>query len=295
MMSGEIFMLKSKITGKIVTGHGETRVVPWWSFSKTVLSAAALVLVDQGKLCLDEPVKGQPFTLRHLLQHTAGVRDYGGLKSYHEAVEQGEQPWDFESLLREAGADVLLFEPGTGWQYSNIGYVYVCHEIERATNGSVASALEDLLFAPLGIQDANLALGLNDMKRTGLSALENYDPGWVYHGVVVGSLSAAVSFLAGLSSGRILKHETLSAMISPRALNVSVDGRPWKEPGYGLGVMMDMTVPPNCWGHTGLGPGSSIGVYHFSEPVATTVAVFEETGDQGKVEFEVLRYFMEGN
>ncbi|MGE4292329.1 MAG: serine hydrolase domain-containing protein [Desulfovibrio sp.] len=287
-------MLRARVTGKAVKDHGETQVVPWWSFSKTVVAAAALVLVDQGKLCLDEPLKGKPYTLRHLLQHTAGVPDYWGLKAYQEAVEQRREPWSFDTLLKKADANVLLFEPGTAWRYSNIGYAYVCREIERVTNGSLASALAGLLFAPLGIQDANLALGLKDMRRTGLSELEHYHPGWVYPGVVVGSLSAAVSFLWGLSVGKLLSHETMLAMRSPLALNVSVEGRPWKEPGYGLGMMVDTAPSQHSWGHTGLGPGSVIGVYHFSEPVSATVAVFGQTEDQGAIEFEVIRYAKEG-
>ncbi|QGY38939.1 serine hydrolase [Pseudodesulfovibrio cashew] len=288
-------MLKTRVAGKAVDDHGEARVVPWWSFSKTVMAAAALVLVDQGRLRLDEPVKGQPFTLRHLLQHTAGVPDYWVLKAYHEAVAQGREPWSFDTLLEKARANVLLFEPGAGWQYSNIGYAYVRREIERVTNGCLASALEELLFAPLGIQDAGLALGLDDMRRTGLGELENYHPGWVYHGVVVGTLRAAASFLAELSSGKLLKQETFFAMRSPLALKVSVEGRPWMEPGYGLGMMVDTAPSRHCWGHTGLGPGSSIGVYHFHEPVSVTVAVFGQTEDQGEVESEVVRYAMVGS
>ena len=66
--------------------------VPWWSFTKTVMAAAALVLVARGRLDLDGPVPGRPFVLRHLLQHTAGIASYGGLAAYHEAVGRGEPP-----------------------------------------------------------------------------------------------------------------------------------------------------------------------------------------------------------
>jgi D-alanyl-D-alanine carboxypeptidase len=273
--------------------HEETRIVPWWSFSKTVIAAASLALVDQGKLCLDIPLKGQKFTLRQLLQHTSGLPDYGGLKAYHKAVEQRSEPWSFDVLVKQADANELLFEAGTNWQYSNIGYAYIRREIERVTNGDLNAALEELLFNPLGINDARLALDLNDMKRTKLTELGQYHPGWVYHGLVLGSLSAAVKFLASISCGKILTHETFQAMRSPIALNVSVEGRPWKNPGYGLGLMMDMTPSRCSWGHTGLGPGSCIGVYHFHTPHSSTVAVFGQTEDQGEVEYEVIRHAME--
>ena len=56
----------------IVTGGGAT-IVPWWSFTKTVIAAAVLTLVRDGRLSLDDPVDGQPFTLRQLPQHRAGT------------------------------------------------------------------------------------------------------------------------------------------------------------------------------------------------------------------------------
>ena len=57
----------------------ETASAPWWSFTKTVLAAAALALVADGRLSLDAPVRGRSFTLRHLLQHRAGLPEYGQL------------------------------------------------------------------------------------------------------------------------------------------------------------------------------------------------------------------------
>ena len=47
--------------------------VPWWSFTKTALAAAALQLVARGQLGLDDRIDGRPYTLRQLLQHRAGV------------------------------------------------------------------------------------------------------------------------------------------------------------------------------------------------------------------------------
>ena len=59
---------------QVVDVHGnslqESRPVLWWSFTKTVLAAAALALVRDGKLDLDAPVDDQPYTLRQLLRHT---------------------------------------------------------------------------------------------------------------------------------------------------------------------------------------------------------------------------------
>jgi CubicO group peptidase (beta-lactamase class C family) len=56
------------------------------------LATAALQLVDRGNLDLDDQIDDHPCTLRQLLQHRAGVPNYGGLASYHDAVARGEKP-----------------------------------------------------------------------------------------------------------------------------------------------------------------------------------------------------------
>ena len=72
--------------GAVVTSSGDAADVPWWSFGKTVIAAAALALVRDGQLALDEPLPDRPYTLRQLLQHRAGLTEYGRLPAYHEAV-----------------------------------------------------------------------------------------------------------------------------------------------------------------------------------------------------------------
>lgn len=46
--------------GRVVKAHDAHRIVPWWSFTKTVLAAAALALVRDGLVTLDEPIKDKP-------------------------------------------------------------------------------------------------------------------------------------------------------------------------------------------------------------------------------------------
>jgi hypothetical protein len=46
---------------------------PWWSITKSVLSAAVLKLAESGAVCLDDRFEDWPFTIRHLLQHTSGL------------------------------------------------------------------------------------------------------------------------------------------------------------------------------------------------------------------------------
>ena len=67
-------MLKAILKNRALW-QSEDTPVPWWSFTKTILAAASLRLVAQGRLELDKPVAGKPYTLRYLLQHRAGLGD----------------------------------------------------------------------------------------------------------------------------------------------------------------------------------------------------------------------------
>src|SRR5690606_2772623 len=94
-------------------------IVPWWSFTKTLIAAAALILVRRKRLSLEAPLPGLPYSLRQLLQHTAGVGNYGGLPEYHAAVARGDAPWSRDELYVRIPPTRLLFAPGAGWEYSN--------------------------------------------------------------------------------------------------------------------------------------------------------------------------------
>ena len=96
-------------------------VVPWWSFTKTLIAACVLLLSERRLIALDTPLDGLPCTPRQLLQHRAGIGNYGALADYHAAVERGERPWPVDELLKRVPPGRLLFAPETGWAYSNIG------------------------------------------------------------------------------------------------------------------------------------------------------------------------------
>ena len=101
------------------------------SVSKQFLAAGAMVLVQEGKLSLDNsvapyltPPNWRPITIRELLTHTSGLPGNAA----------GENPFETRPLLdsiRSAYGAPLSFPPGERWQYSNLGY-YVLAEISRA-------------------------------------------------------------------------------------------------------------------------------------------------------------------
>jgi len=261
---------------------------PWWSFTKTALAICALRLVEDGRLELDAPRPGKPYTLRQLLQHRAGLPDYGPLKSYHDAVARGDAPWSRDRLLQAVDADRLRCEPGEGWAYSNIGYLFVRDTVEAVTGLPLADALDEFVLKPANATSALLATKPADFKRVWWPALRVYDPGWVYHGCLIGPPMDAAKVLHALFHGDLLQPATFQIMLNRHELGGAPPGRPWTSCGYGLGLMSgQMGVVGRAIGHSGGGPGCVNAVYHFPDVAKpATVAVFTDGNDEGVTEFE---------
>lgn len=295
-------MERDRFHAAIVENDGTVKVFgsphslfPWWSFTKTVLAICALRLTEEGLIDLDDLRPGKPFTLRQLLQHRAGVPEYGKLQAYHDAVARRDPPWSRATLLEKVQADRLDFEPGTGWAYSNTGYLFVRDAIEKATGLNLETALKRFVTEPLELQSVELAMTPSDFRRVHWPSSREYDPGWVYHGCLMGTSLDAAKILHALFHGEILTSDRLQAMLDTHPVGGAICGRPWTSCGYGLGLMSGQVGEPcRVIGHSGAGPFSVNAVYHFpdiAKPV--TVASFMEGSNEGATEFEAVRLALE--
>ncbi|MEN5302679.1 serine hydrolase domain-containing protein [Pseudomonas sp. TWI628] len=278
------------LNGKQLPPEQSQVVVPWWSFTKTVLAAAALSLVRDGLIQLDDHVQEGQFTLRQLLKHQAGLADYSELEEYYAAVAEGQAPWSADEMMQRLDGARLRYAPGAGWRYSNVGYMLVARLIERVTGVSLGTALTQRVLSPLGLTHTRLAKKQEDLDEVYLGAIESYHPGWVYHGLLVGPLSEATMLLNKLLTGKLLPSSLLHEMHDAIVLGGPMQGRPWASPGYGLGLMIGGTKSGHMLvGHTGVGPGGVIAVFHYSSGNnAATCSAFREGSDEGGVEAQVL-------
>jgi CubicO group peptidase (beta-lactamase class C family) len=267
----------------------EDALVPWWSFGKTVIAAAAFKLAEHGRLDLDAPLDDKPYTLRQLLAHRAGLRDYGALPEYQAAVARGDPAWPADELLMRARAGELLFAPGQGWSYSNIGYLLACRQIARATDSELRSALHATVFAPLGVH-AFVSRRRDDMQRLLWRNLGAYDPRWVYHGLIAGTAADAARLLHRLFTTSYLSQASRAAMFDSVPLPFALAGRPFVQPTPGTGLMIDPKSRRGMmYGHTGGGPGSVCAVYRFPDLAPPrTVAAFADNDDEAAIERAVL-------
>lgn len=280
--------------GQSLTPDRLELMAPWWSFTKTVLAATALSLVRDGLVGLDAPILNEPFTLRQLLRHEAGLADYGELAEYHTAVANHEAAWSTGEMMLRLDGTKLRYQPGTSWCYSNVGYMFIAQLIERVTDLALEDAVGRRALTPLGISRVCFATKRADLQETHLGSASNYDPAWVYHGLLIGPISQAALFLDRLLAGHLLPKALLQEMQTVRALGGPILGRPWVTPGYGLGVMRgSIEGGLILCGHTGCGPGSVVAVYRCSNGEASACcAVFQEGSDEGAVEAHVVRQLM---
>jgi len=284
-------MLSSLVSnGQSLTPAPSERMLPWWSFTKTVLAVTALSLVRDGLVGLDDPILDQPFTLRQLLRHEAGLADYGELAEYHLAVANNESAWSADEMMQRLEGARLRYSPGTAWRYSNVGYLLIGKLIERVTDLALEEAVSRRALTPLGLSSVRFAKTRADFQEASPGNPSNYDPAWVYHGLLIGPLSQAALLLDRLLAGHLLPKDLRQAMQTARTLGGPIPGRPWITPGYGLGVMQGTTEGGLILcGHTGCGPGSVIAVYRISDGDASACcAAFGTNVSEGAVEAHLV-------
>ena len=254
-------------------GADDAHVVPWWSFTKSLLGWAAHQQVEAGTWSWDEAFRGHPFTLRQLVQHRAGLPDYGALPAYQAAVGAGEEPWPFDEVWARTEADRLRTPPGAAFAYSNVGYGLLRRALEEAWGAPLHVGLRTHVLDRLGLERARVANTREDFAATVFPGGQGYHPGWVYHGVVIGPAREAALALRGLPI------EALAAPMMP----VPGVPAPWVGGGYATGLMVGPWAavgggePFEVVGHGAGGPGSAGAV--FCRRDGTTVAAF--TDDPG--------------
>lgn len=126
------------------------------SVSKQFTAASVLLLVEDGVLTLDDPVRrwlrtlpvaAEAITLRHLLSHTSGLIDYEDLLP----PDQARQIHDADVLRLLEQEDRLYFPAGSDYRYSNSGYALLALVVERASGQRFAAFLQARIFSPLGM------------------------------------------------------------------------------------------------------------------------------------------------
>jgi CubicO group peptidase (beta-lactamase class C family) len=130
------------------------------SVSKQFTAAAVLLLARDGKLSIDDPVQkyipelpdyGPPLTIRHVLTHTSGLRDWGSVEAIAGWPRASRAYTHAHVLDIVSHQKALNFAPGTRWSYSNTGFNLAAIIVSRVSGQSFAEFTRQRLFEPLGM------------------------------------------------------------------------------------------------------------------------------------------------
>ncbi len=130
------------------------------SVAKQFTAMAVLLLARDGKLSLDDAVSkhipelpdySTPLTIRHMLNHTSGLRDWGSVAGIAGAPRTTREYTHAHVLDIVSRQKALNFPPGTEWSYSNTGFNLAAIIVSRVSGMSFAAFSKTRIFAPLGM------------------------------------------------------------------------------------------------------------------------------------------------
>ena len=218
------------------------------SISKQFTAAAVLLLAEQDKLSLDDPVsrfvpnltRANEVTIRELLSHTSGYQDYWPQDYVPPFMLQ---PVTAEKILDLWARKPLDFDPGTQWQYSNTNFVIAGMIAEKVSGEPLLQFLSEHIFAPLGMKSViNIDQErLTETDATGylryaigpLRVAPKEGKGWLF---AAGELAMPAEDLAkwdiSIMNQTLLKPASYAAMERETLLKNGLGTR------YGLGVFV---------------------------------------------------------
>ena len=233
---------------------------PVGSISKQFTATAVLLLQQDGKLSLNDPVakyfpeltRAQDITLRNLLTHTSGYQDYAP-QDY--TIPAWRVPGDALKTVHEFAGKPLDFEPGTQWQYSNTNFVLSALIVEKVSGMPFAQFLRQRVIGPVGLKGVlNLNTERTQVPVTGYmrnalaplrpAVLEG--PGWYF-----GDADLAMPVASLLTWDLALINKSLLSDASYREMETPFTLKDGRSSHYGLGVFITEAMGHAAIEHSG--------------------------------------------
>lgn len=217
------------------------------SITKQFTAVAILMLEEQGKLSLNDPItkfipdyptNGKTITVHHLLNHTSGIKSYTGMGNLKEVARNDKT---LDELIDYFKNEPMDFDPGEEFRYNNSGYVLLGKIIEILSNDTYENFIEQQLFKPLGMD--NSRYGNNrEFVPNRVEPYEQDDTGYVNASYLsmtlphaAGSLTSTIDDMLkwqnALTNNTFIKSSTFNKAINGSELN---NGEHINY-GYGLG------------------------------------------------------------
>ncbi len=274
------------------------------SISKILTAVAIMQLVEQKKIALDDnalryipffPTKKWKFTIRQLLNHTAGIRNYRTGE-----FDSKENYTSTKEALSIIISDTLEYEPGTKHLYTTLGYNLLAAVIENVSGISYTEYMQKYIFSPSGMSSTFFeyqkdiiyyrAKGYtkNSLRRLQNSALADLSIKFAGGGIISTS-NDLLKFAINLLDGKLISSALLDTMKTKTTLK---DG---KKINYGLGF--SLAVDPygtEYLYHSGNGTGfTSQLVFYQKEKVAAVHLINCNDRDLGSPSLDLVKLYLE--
>jgi Beta-lactamase class C and other penicillin binding proteins len=271
------------------------------SISKQMTASAIMLLVEEGKISLDEkiskylpntPESWKDVTVRHLLTHTSGIKSYTGLSGF-ELTKRLTR----DDFIKALAAYPLEFEPGSKHSYNNSGYNLLGYIIETVSGKNYWDFMRERIFKPLGMNHTfdrdpkyiikKRATGyewIND-ELTG----RDYDLTDVFAaGAIVSTIEDLIKWDAVWRSDILLKKSSRDQMWTPVTLN---DGKTYP---YGLGWRVTEFRGHRLIRHGGqtAGFGANISRYPDADLTVITLTNLGEIGMGTLIANRVAKFYI---
>ncbi len=237
------------------------------SMSKQFTAMAITMLEQQGKLSIEDdiheylpefPDYGEPITIRHLLNHTSGLRD--DLTLWVLAGHRVEDVVTQQDLLSLARRQKQLnFSPGSQYGYSDTNYDMLAQIVSRVTGESFAAWIEANLFLPLGmtssrfVEDYAAPIGNRAYcyERNDAGEFKNVllSMGWVGSSGLVTTVEDMTRWLANFETREVGGDRVFEAMLTPGVLNNG------EQITYARGLIVDTYYGHKVIRHSGTNGG----------------------------------------
>ena len=272
------------------------------SVGKQFTATAVMMLVEQGKIGLDDPLTKyfadapatwKEVTVRELLSHTAGFGDYP--KTFDMRKD-----WTEDEELKLIESIPLAYPPGTKWEYSNFGYVTLGILIHRVTGEFYGDFLQEQIFRPLGMQstriisEADIVPNRSAGYRLVKGELKNQE--WVspvVNTTADGSLYFSILDLAkwdaALYTDKLLKRSSLDLMWTP----VKLKNGEVNKGNYGFGWFIDNRDGHRCIHHDGSWQGFETAIDRYVDDKLTVVVLANlADSEPGKISQHVAEMYL---
>tara|TARA_R110001606_G_scaffold3663_5_gene17266 strand:- start:16724 stop:18526 length:1803 start_codon:yes stop_codon:yes gene_type:complete len=241
------------------------------SLTKSLTAVGVMKLVEDGNLTLDTTIStyfpdfmpdfSKEITIQHLLNNSSGIEaNIGRTDDNGNGLMPEETAITFNEVLEKFKDSKLKFEPGTGYDYNNFGYLLLANIIEIVSGQSYANFMEQAVFKPAGMKNTSIAffnslnqkaqpylgLGMTEFKKFN----SPFHSSWLKGAADMNSTTIDLfKFMQALDNGTLLKPTSANKLYtSTQAMGVN-------EMASGLGWVIDKKGDEKWLYNNGLLPG----------------------------------------